>query len=80
MTYSFTPAQPLEWFEIDTVSQILGCTPQRVLQLVQAGTLSGRGEHISSGSLDKYTARRPLFGRPAPETYVKVNGKVYREV
>lgn len=83
MPVSFTASTPTEWMDISTVTRILGCTPQRVLELVQDGVLNARvvsGEpHISSASLDQYTARRPLFGKPKPRTFVKVNGRVYEE-
>jgi hypothetical protein len=75
MKHSFTASIPSEWMDISTVTRILGCTPQRVLELVDAGILNGRNAHgevrISSASLDAYSATKPLFGRPAPPTYEK---------
>jgi hypothetical protein len=51
-----------------------------ILQLVQNGVLRARGERISSASVDAYAATRPLLAQPAPETYIKVHGRVYLEV
>jgi hypothetical protein len=80
MSVTFNTSQRIEWLDVDTVTRILNCTPQRVLELIQDGTLIARGERISSASVDRYSATRPLFGKPAPETYIKIHGKVYREV
>ena len=81
---AFKSSTLVEWFDVDTVARILRCTPQRVLELIQNGTLRARssvsGHRIDSSSLDAFSATRPLMGRPEPETYVKVGGKVYREV
>jgi hypothetical protein len=84
MTVSFTASTPSEWMDISTVTRILGCTPQRVLELVTSGILDGRNVHgearISSASLDRYCESRPLVQPAPPPTYIKIGGKVYLEV
>jgi hypothetical protein len=62
------------------VERILQVPRAEILALVHDGILSARGERISSASVDQYTASRPLFGKPAPDVYVKIGGKVYREI
>jgi hypothetical protein len=75
MSVTFNTSQPIEWLTVDTVTRILLCTPQRVLELIQDGLLSARNVHgeprISSSSLDAYSATKPLFGRPGPRTFVR---------
>lgn len=84
MSVAFNTSQPIEWFDVDTVTRVLNCLPAHVFQLIESGRLRARnvnGEaRISSASLDQYTATRPLFGKPQPDTYIKVNGRVYLEV
>jgi hypothetical protein len=82
MKHSFTAPIPSEWFDVATVCRILDCTPARVLELVTSGILDGRnnasGEaRISSASLDRYTASRPLVQQAPPPTYVR-HGNGYR--
>jgi hypothetical protein len=72
MSVNFASAsQAIEWLTLDVVERILQLPRADILALVESGILSARGERISSGSLDKYTASRPLFGRPSPPTYEK---------
>lgn len=84
MTVLFTAATPLEWLDLPTVERILSVTRAEVLALVDSGKLRARSVNgqarIASSSLDRYCERRPLFGRPAPDTFIKVNGRVYREI
>jgi hypothetical protein len=81
MSVNFASAvQPIEWLTLDVVERILFVSKSEILALVQNGVLSARGERISSASVDRYTATRSLFGKPAPETYIKIHGRVYREI
>jgi hypothetical protein len=78
MSVNFASAsQQIEWLDLATVERILQVTREDIRVLVESGVLSARGERISSGSLDKYTASRPLFGQPSPPTYVR-HGNGYR--
>jgi hypothetical protein len=81
LTASFIPAQQIEWMDIPTVTRILRCTPQQVLELLTGGILNGRtvgGEtRISSASVDAFTAGRPLVQPAPPPTYVR-HGNGYR--
>jgi hypothetical protein len=85
MPASFTTAQPRELFDIDTTCRILTVSPERVLHLIQDGTLRARnvnGElRVDSASVDRLSDRLDvLIAQPPPETYVKLNGRAYREI
>jgi hypothetical protein len=71
-----------QWYAIERVERILRVTRTDILAMVASGKLRGRlidgSPMISESSLEMYLASLP--NKPVPETYVKVNGKVYREV
>jgi hypothetical protein len=84
MSVSFTASAPSEWLSVDVVTRILLCTPAQVLALIQDGLLNARNVYgearISSASLDRYTASRPLVQQAPPRTFVKISGRVYEEI
>jgi hypothetical protein len=72
-------SQAIEWLPLEVVERILSVSKSEILLLVQDGTLRARRERISSASVDAFTALRPLFGKPAPRTFVKTARGVVEE-
>jgi hypothetical protein len=73
---------PAQWYAIERVERILSRSHADILALVTAGRLHTRtvaGEPmVTESSLEDYLASLPIA--PAPDTFVKINGRVYREV
>lgn len=82
--YQFTPATQIEWLNLNTAAQWLGCTPEKVKSLAQIGKLRYRTSagliQVASDSIDRYIEERPVpFATPV-QTFTKINGKVYEEL
>lgn len=84
MNHAFTAATPHEYLSVDVVTRILGCLPSHVMTLIQDGQLQARsvsGEpRISSASLDRYTEQRPVRFSSQPQTFTKINGRIFEEL
>jgi hypothetical protein len=82
--YRFTSATPAEWLSIDTAARWLDCPVQHIRTLAQTGRLRYRTSEgllqIDSNSLDKLMEDKPVPFSTQPQTFTKINGRVFEEL